>query len=177
MPISRSASFTVKAIAGAVVGGTASRLGGGKFANGAVTGAFVQMFNHGMSTAKNSYSVRKQKVLETDMAPVAKAYLDRVTFLGKLRGLVTDTLGMLRPSFSMENVRTYYKRIDTIRIDTYKYDGATHRLVGIEFGTSTQQVWNVTGGAVSGFVTAEDGLYYKEDWEINGIGDLELRLR
>ncbi len=29
----------------AVVGGTASELGGGKFANGAVTGAFVHMYN------------------------------------------------------------------------------------------------------------------------------------
>ncbi len=30
----------------AIVGGTVSRIGGGKFANGAVTGAFVQAFNH-----------------------------------------------------------------------------------------------------------------------------------
>jgi hypothetical protein len=30
----------------AVIGGTAEKLGGGKFANGAVTGAYVTMFNH-----------------------------------------------------------------------------------------------------------------------------------
>ncbi|NOU45784.1 MAG: hypothetical protein HOO86_01835 [Bacteroidales bacterium] len=30
----------------AAIGGTAETLGGGKFANGAVTGAFVMMFNH-----------------------------------------------------------------------------------------------------------------------------------
>ena len=30
----------------AVVGGTASALGGGKFANGAVTGAYTMLFNH-----------------------------------------------------------------------------------------------------------------------------------
>jgi hypothetical protein len=30
----------------AVIGGTAEKLGGGKFANGAVTGAYVMMFNH-----------------------------------------------------------------------------------------------------------------------------------
>ena len=29
----------------AIVGGTASALGGGKFSNGAVSGAFVHMFN------------------------------------------------------------------------------------------------------------------------------------
>ncbi len=33
---------------GAAIGGTAEALGGGKFANGAVTGAFVGLFNHGM---------------------------------------------------------------------------------------------------------------------------------
>ncbi|MDR0969397.1 MAG: hypothetical protein LBM67_02515 [Lentimicrobiaceae bacterium] len=30
----------------AVLGGTVEALGGGKFANGAVTGAFVMLFNH-----------------------------------------------------------------------------------------------------------------------------------
>jgi len=33
---------------GAAIGGTAESLGGGKFANGAITGAFVALFNHGM---------------------------------------------------------------------------------------------------------------------------------
>ena len=37
--------FTLRTSIAAIVGGTASRLGGGKFANGAVTGAFVHMFN------------------------------------------------------------------------------------------------------------------------------------
>ena len=31
---------------GATLGGTAEALGGGKFANGAITGAFVVLFNH-----------------------------------------------------------------------------------------------------------------------------------
>lgn len=35
-----------KVAVAAAVGGTASKLGGGKFANGAMTGAFVQAFNH-----------------------------------------------------------------------------------------------------------------------------------
>jgi hypothetical protein len=33
-------------IMSAAIGGTAEALGGGKFANGAVTGAYVMMFNH-----------------------------------------------------------------------------------------------------------------------------------
>jgi hypothetical protein len=39
-------SAGVRAIAGAALGGTASALGGGSFANGAITGAFVVLFNH-----------------------------------------------------------------------------------------------------------------------------------
>ena len=35
-----------RVLASSVIGGTASVLGGGKFANGAVTGAYVMLFNH-----------------------------------------------------------------------------------------------------------------------------------
>ena len=45
--------FTGRTAIMAVVGGTASKLGGGKFSNGAVSGAFVHMFNaEGMTLAK-----------------------------------------------------------------------------------------------------------------------------
>ena len=37
--------FTLRTTIAGVVGGTASEIGGGKFANGAVTGAFVMMYN------------------------------------------------------------------------------------------------------------------------------------
>jgi hypothetical protein len=36
----------VKIMISAAIGGTAEALGGGKFANGAVTGAYVMMLNH-----------------------------------------------------------------------------------------------------------------------------------
>ena len=46
-PLTSSAStFEGKVAMSAIVGGTASELGGGKFANGAVTAAFVMMYNH-----------------------------------------------------------------------------------------------------------------------------------
>jgi len=37
--------FTLRTSIASIVGGTASKLGGGKFSNGAVSGAFVHMFN------------------------------------------------------------------------------------------------------------------------------------
>jgi hypothetical protein len=39
-------SLGAKVTMSAVIGGTTEKLGGGKFANGAVTGAYVMMFNH-----------------------------------------------------------------------------------------------------------------------------------
>jgi len=46
-PLASSAStFEGKIAMSAIVGGTAAELGGGKFANGAVTAAFVMMYNH-----------------------------------------------------------------------------------------------------------------------------------
>jgi hypothetical protein len=46
-------SLGAKVSMSAVIGGTAEKLGGGKFANGAVTGAYVMMFNH-LSTQHQS---------------------------------------------------------------------------------------------------------------------------
>jgi hypothetical protein len=45
-------SLGAKVTLSAVIGGTAEKLGGGKFANGAVTGAYVMMFNHLASEVK-----------------------------------------------------------------------------------------------------------------------------
>ena len=38
--------ITAKIAINAIIGGTAEKLGGGKFANGAITGAYVVLFNH-----------------------------------------------------------------------------------------------------------------------------------
>ena len=53
-----------KILASSVVGGTASVLGGGKFANGAITGAFVMIFNH------MSHSERKDGEIEARKSKV-----------------------------------------------------------------------------------------------------------
>ncbi len=45
---SQGASPELQMLIAAGVGGTAEALGGGKFANGAITGAFVGLFNHAM---------------------------------------------------------------------------------------------------------------------------------
>lgn len=51
---------TQHAIAAAVVGGTAARLGGGKFENGAVTGAFQFLFNSKLSSHAREREARER---------------------------------------------------------------------------------------------------------------------
>lgn len=53
--IDKGSQFSVKRVAAAaVVGGTASKISGGKFANGAVTGAFSRAFNDEMHSGSRS---------------------------------------------------------------------------------------------------------------------------
>lgn len=49
------AQYTARLVATAVIGGTGAVLGGGRFANGAVTGAFVYMFNQAMEKAESRH--------------------------------------------------------------------------------------------------------------------------
>jgi len=46
---------------GAAIGGTAEALGGGKFANGAITGAYVGLFNHAMHQEPGKIDLDKAK--------------------------------------------------------------------------------------------------------------------
>ena len=57
-----------RVIAAAVVGGTASKLGGGKFANGAVTAAFMWMYNHEHRTRTFGSTRELRNALEGEKA-------------------------------------------------------------------------------------------------------------
>jgi len=54
--------------ASAVVGGTIDELGGGKFANGAITSAFSTMFNDMMHPQSENEEQKKQFVLESELS-------------------------------------------------------------------------------------------------------------
>jgi len=63
--------FTLRTAIAAIAGGTASEIGGGKFANGAVSGAFVHMFNAevGASIAK-----ARQKILTMNVNKIISSF-------------------------------------------------------------------------------------------------------
>lgn len=63
-------------LVGAVTGGTAEALGGGKFANGAVTGAFVGMFNHGFHRSPVLTKERKERIAKQFSSKISSAAKD-----------------------------------------------------------------------------------------------------
>lgn len=70
-----------KTISSAIVGGTVSSIGGGKFANGAISGAFIQIYNHNGGSWENHAWGSKQEVV-----PTTEELLDGI---GKLTDVVT----------------------------------------------------------------------------------------
>jgi len=65
----------------AAIGGTAEKLGGGKFANGAVTGAYVMMFYHMMHewhpTREAAYSSAEANTITTGNETAVLGFVDR----------------------------------------------------------------------------------------------------
>ena len=86
--ISRASTLEGQTALAAIVGGTASELGGGKFANGAVTGAFVHMYNAMGHTNKYTKILERGKIsLKNNMAIAKKislsVFIDNVKSGGK----------------------------------------------------------------------------------------------
>lgn len=63
-----------KTIASAFVGGTASSLGGGKFANGAVSGAFTYMFNQAQDGARSEEELAQIAKWKSDAEKIREIY-------------------------------------------------------------------------------------------------------
>ena len=82
--------FTLRTTIAGVVGGTASEIGGGKFANGAVSGAFVHMFN----AEARGWRVRNALT----QAGKGSAFANKLT------------------SQSINNLRAYYQRLAEARL-------------------------------------------------------------
>ncbi len=79
----------------AVLGGTAAEIGGGNFANGAASAAFVRLFNDAMHSAPNrlGYQQMKAHILSQNglsSAQKSAAMLDLAVQLEKLRAVIVD---------------------------------------------------------------------------------------
>ena len=84
-----------RVVASSIVGGTASALDGGKFANGAITGAYVMLFNHNMhddsegesALDKNSVSETKVVTMGDDGDAGTKILLELAVGKGLFNGI------------------------------------------------------------------------------------------
>jgi len=84
--IGKFKSFGGQMSMAAIVGGTASKLGGGKFANGAVSGAFVHMYNesaHFDVEAHNAKVLANEKAFNTAYGKNGDAYMMGDTKVGQ----------------------------------------------------------------------------------------------
>ncbi|PJB57803.1 MAG: hypothetical protein CO098_10705, partial [Bacteroidetes bacterium CG_4_9_14_3_um_filter_41_19] len=77
-------------IIGAAIGGTAESLGGGKFANGAVTGAFVGLFNHGMHLEEEAFNEEQLKKMYGVYRKSVKDFRDPADFYESIGGPLGD---------------------------------------------------------------------------------------
>ena len=133
-------SNACKVLASSVVGGTASVIGGGKFANGAVTGAYVMLFNHmrhGISSkgAKMMRDLnrqfqygRRQDVnidvgdLDFSMTSRAELGLPADPIVGKKYPVNLFDTGVNELSLSFGRVEMVYEGSDQFSIVREKFD-------------------------------------------------------
>jgi hypothetical protein len=166
-------SLGAKVSMSAIIGGTAEKLGGGKFANGAVTGAYVMMFNHAMHGGDESISSQKEseqkdnsnlpsvdgvagpwsnEYVETALEIVAHPFtqigaLAAEGYIPSLKGL-----GHFMTGFSVVNDSYQYFILENIGSGRY-----TYRLIGAATATGL----TVAGSGIAPFIGSSMTFYEK----------------
>ncbi len=98
-------TFTEKTAIAAVIGGTAEALGGGKFANGAVTGAFVMAYNHLMEPqTRPGRSPLTKEQLEVLKEKIKMATFKHRASWANYDGQTMDSAPYWEESFAIEGV-------------------------------------------------------------------------
>ena len=116
------APFAGRSTAGAaIVGGTASELGGGKFANGAVSAAFVHMYNH---MAHNINGHRLHQVRENALTHFLDGIKSVGVGLNHLGAYLADITGFTDARYGSV-IGNFYQE-DAIKRSSYLYDTAKY---------------------------------------------------
>ncbi|MFW5872524.1 MAG: hypothetical protein ACOCVN_00910 [bacterium] len=136
-------SFGTQVALSAAIGGTAEALGGGEFANGAVTGAYVMMFNH---VHDKIQEVRIEKQLRNTIPKETLAAMtpeQRKTFYQLYRQFTKD-------GFSFENHETFIEGMQNLS-DLWDYSTV---VVGIEAFILSKVIPHGIVGLLSSILTA-----------------------
>lgn len=152
----------VQTIAAAIVGGTASRIGGGKFANGAVTGALVYLFG----TITSEWGVPKGRVSIGKLRSTTHGIelADGYEFAGDETVLhLADVTGGIADSGGGISIGTYEHRL------IIKKPNGSYTRVAVERG-------DISAEAISAGLMVDFGagvsriMIFKSPSEISGLG-------
>jgi hypothetical protein len=113
--IGQSAPAELQMIMAAAVGGTAEALGGGKFANGAITGAFVGLFNHLRHQGQNQNENDTQKV---DLTNQDTAIPDLIEKMEKINN--ENLSGDIKEIIDLDKIE--FGKHERYKVFTYHYD-------------------------------------------------------
>ena len=162
--INNNMSIGVKVAMSAAIGGTAEALGGGKFANGAVTGAYVMMFNHAMHQGQHQESNPHEAIerqLSEKISEAAKDtheyFSDGETYYSRDTEFIMD--------FNIDGIEqdTRFQKDYNVVINIFDEDGVQQTLgVSVRTHLSTIEKNNVGYAFIGTGTRSGNGLHYNK---------------
>lgn len=148
--------FTLRTTIAGVVGGTASEIGGGKFSNGAVSGAFVHMFNAENILKKLTFSEAKKHYIENtgkqisvlaSSVDLSKVKVSDFKYIGHTRGVQLffhgDEYSSLNDALTYGGITLVYVGGNQVAIYPDYYNFEMH-----DWSTSTLRNLGTIGGRI-----------------------------
>ena len=111
-----------KILASSVVGGTASVLGGGKFANGAVTGAFVMLFNHMSHSERKDGEIEARKSKVDFQKATDQQKIDQLLYAFDYENMKFRETG----EYSGLDLNDYFDNLPNNKDDNFGFKGNTN---------------------------------------------------
>lgn len=154
------------AFAAGVIGGTSSVIAGGKFENGAMTGAFSRMFN---DLQQAPYMHERIKTIGSEMEPIGEVNLSRETFWQNVWGGITDAISLRMPALSIETTEIHYQKMDTVVKEEAWFNGETDQLMLEKEVGPRYSVRDMSRTPVKGYYYIGNGVYGKTVHSVNGV--------
>jgi len=162
-------------IRSAVSGGLGARLGGGKFANGATTGAFSYLFNDLLHQKENALTSRDTVILRVDLELVEVRPFPN-TFFGALRDSLAGAVTTVLPGISISEVTRFFKRIDTIQDRIVFRDTQSLKILDMDLIGAPREVFNQSDFPIEGFTAEGNGIFSQRGRSI-GFDRIGNRIR
>lgn len=166
--------FTMRTTIASIVGGTASELGGGKFSNGAVSGAFVHMFNAEGVLKKLTFSEAREHYIENSGKQLS--VLASSVDLSKVNRNIFSGIGDTQPIQLFFNGDEYSSLNDALTYGSITLVYAGQNKVGIfpDYYDFDMQSWSTSAfrnlGTIGGRILNMDPMGMGKGYGINFVG-------